>query len=156
MTDSNNWKEFDNRALSHSSEHHLLAIRQLRESRGYARTIDIANHLNITRGSVSITLGKLEQKGYVQPDENKFYQLTKSGQAVVDNLRRKHSILRQFFTEVLQADTSDAEEEACKLEHLLSDTLAQYMQDFLHFYTSENEEAIRFRFSFKRARSRNT
>ena len=53
------WKEFDHNEISHSAAHHLMAVDDLIRKFGYARVSDVARMLNITRGSVSITLKSL-------------------------------------------------------------------------------------------------
>ncbi len=139
------WKKFDETELTHSSAHHLMAIHTLLKENGYARGIDIAHYLDITRGSVSITLNKLKAKGYISEDSNKFYQLTESGQQVVDSILSKRHIVESFFRDVLQIPAEIAEEDACKVEHLLTRETGQRMMTFLGYYLSENPEAKSFR-----------
>ena len=69
------WKKFEQTELTHSSIHHLLAINSLLKENGYSRSVDVANHLNISRASVSITVNKLREKGFVTEDKNRFLGL---------------------------------------------------------------------------------
>ena len=73
------WKKFEENGLTHSSVHHVMAIHELLKDKGYARGIDVANYLDISRSSVSVTLHKLLAKGYIVEDNNKFFQLTDEG-----------------------------------------------------------------------------
>jgi len=57
------WKKFDETELRHSSVHHLLAVDTLLTEQGYVRATDVANYLQLSRASVSITLKKLRDKG---------------------------------------------------------------------------------------------
>ena len=56
------WKEFEENEISHSAAHYLLAIDELHEDMGYARSIDIARELDITAGSCSTGLKSLIKK----------------------------------------------------------------------------------------------
>ena len=68
------WKQFEENGLTHSAAHHLLAVIELREKRGYARVTDVARLLNITTGSASTNLKILRQKNLIIEDENRFLQ----------------------------------------------------------------------------------
>ncbi len=139
------WKKFDEVELTHSSEHHLIAIYRLLDEYGYARGTDIAKFLNLTRGSVSITLGKLEEKGYITTDVNKFYQLSSKGRKVVEKILRKREILRRFFGEVLGLRGDDARIEADKIEHLIGETASDRLQELLDAFLDDSPEAQKFR-----------
>jgi DtxR family Mn-dependent transcriptional regulator len=118
------WKQFEENDITHSAAHHLTAILELKEKRGYARVTDVAKHLNITTGSASTNLKSLKAKGLIEEDENRFLALTQQGdllaRAVID---RKH-ILKRFLIEVLSVTPEQAEVDACKTEHLISSETA--------------------------------
>ena len=95
------WKKFDQSELTHSSIHHLLAVNTLLKQYGYARAVDIAGHLNISRASVSITMNKLKEKGFIREDKNRFLQLAKKGTYIVNSVLSKRRIIEQFFNQVL-------------------------------------------------------
>lgn len=114
------WKEFGENEITHSAAHHLLAIKELFETRGYARVSDVAKHLNITTGSASTNLKGLKHKGLVSEDDNKFLKLTPEGKKLADAIVSRRDILQSFFIEVLGVDSAQAEIDACKTEHLLS------------------------------------
>ena len=143
------WKEYDVVELTHSTAHYLMAITELIKTRGYARAIDIAHYLDLTRGSVSTALSKLEDKGYIESDSNKFYQLTATGEEAVNNVLSKRRIIIQFLTEILQIEPEDAEIDACKIEHLISNKTGQRMMSFLGFYLSDTESAEGFREDYR-------
>jgi DtxR family Mn-dependent transcriptional regulator len=139
------WKKFDENALTHSSVHHLMAINDLRKAQGYARAIDIANFLNITRGSVSITLHKLLDKGYISEDKNKILSLSDEGKKVVNSVLSKRRVIKQFFRDVLGLSDERAEIDACKVEHLLSEKSGKMLMSFMGYFLSEEKEAMSFR-----------
>ncbi len=144
------WKAFQDVELSHSNAHYLMAIVDLLEERGYARAIDVAKYLDLTRGSVSTALTALEQKGYVTTDENKFLTLTDQGSEAVNSVLSARRILIQFFIEVLGVSENQAEEDACKIEHLLSQETGEKLMTYLGFYLSGAPEAEAFQQEFTR------
>jgi len=128
------WKKFDETELTHSSVHHLMAVHHLINHNGYARAIDISRHLNLTRGSISVTLNKLKQKRYLEEDQNKFYRLTEKGELFITAILDKRQILKKFFTEILQLPEEKAEIDACKIEHLLSRETGEKLFAFMVSY----------------------
>lgn len=144
------WKKFDKTTLTHSSIHHLLAINSLSKENGYARAVDMANFLNISRASVSITVSKLKEKGFVVEDKNRFLILSEKGKQLVNSVLSKRRVVEQFFKEVLNLSDLTAEEEACKVEHLLSEPTGKKLLSFMGFYLSQDPDAYKFRERLKK------
>jgi DtxR family transcriptional regulator, Mn-dependent transcriptional regulator len=124
------WKEFGENIVTHSAAHHLLAILELTNERGYARVTDVAKHLEITTGSASTNLKSLKHKGLVVEDDNKFLRLSDSGQKLAEAILARRNILQNFFVKVLGVRPEQAEVDACKTEHLLSQETTDKMQSF--------------------------
>ena len=80
------WKEFEENEISHSAAHYLLAIDELHEDMGYARSIDIARELDITAGSCSTWLKSLIKKEWIEEDKNKFILLSETGKNAVEKI----------------------------------------------------------------------
>ena len=139
------WKKFDEAELSHSGVHHLMAVHELHKEHGYARGIDIARHLNITRGSVSVTLSKLKTKGYLNEDKNKFFRLTAQGVNVVNSVLDRRRTIERFFREVLLVNDELEIEDACKIEHLLSLETTGKLLSFTEHVLADDEVAKAFR-----------
>jgi len=139
------WKEFEQNAISHSAAHHLMAVDDLVQRLGYARVSDVARQLNITRGSVSISLKPLKEAGLIEQDENKHLRLSATGQRLVDAIKTKRQLLLRLFHEVFGVDVLTAEIDACKLEHLISGETARRLVSFLRFLDSKEADARRFR-----------
>ncbi len=129
----NTWKEYDRSVLTHSAAHHLMAIDELLGRLGYARVSDIARQLGITRGSVSISLRPLKEGRLVLQDENRHLRLSERGQALVAAIKTKRHLMRRLLAEVLGVAPEQAEIDACKLEHLLSNESAQRVLAFLRY-----------------------
>ena len=107
--------------LHESAEDYLEVILKLSQKRGYARSVDVANELGVTKPSVSVAMKKLHESGYITFDENGFLLMTETGREVAEKTYNKHVLL----TDILKAvgvDTKTAEKEACKIEHDISDT----------------------------------
>ena len=124
------WKEFNENVITHSAAHHLLAILELTQARGYARVTDVAKFLEITTGSASTNLKSLKQKDLVVEDENRFVMLSPEGKKLAEGILKRRHILENFFVNVLGVDREQAEIDACKTEHLLSRETTTKMQDF--------------------------
>jgi len=131
------WKEFDQNVISHSAAHHLMAIDDLVTRLGYARVSDIARQLNITRGSVSISLRPLKKAGLVEQDENRHLRLSERGQALVAAIKTKRHLMQRLLAGILGVEDEQAEIDACKLEHLVSNQTAQRLLSFLRFVESD-------------------
>ncbi len=121
------------RDLSASTEHYLRAILELREERGYARVIDIATRVGVTKGSVSLALAQLEQRGLVRFDPAHFPLLTPVGRRVAADLRGRYTIVHTFLTELLGVPAERASAEACRWEHVVSHEVADRLLDFVRF-----------------------
>ncbi|MBK9120908.1 MAG: metal-dependent transcriptional regulator [Phycisphaerales bacterium] len=137
METGDTWKKFDENVITHSAAHHLMAIHDLIERLGYARVSDVARQLNITRGSVSISLQPLKRAGLVEQDENRHLRLSDTGQQLVGAVKAKRLLLRRLLAEVLGVQPEQAEIDACKLEHLVSNETAQHVLAFLKFFDSD-------------------
>ncbi len=138
------WKEYESNEISHSVAHHLSAIHELMDSHGYARVSDVARALEITRGSASLTLKALKEKGLVLEDHNKFLSLSEPGKRIVNSILAKRAIVRKFLADVLQLGDRQAEIDACKVEHLLSVKTGQQLLHFVQFLLSEDVVAKQF------------
>ena len=131
------WKEFNEKPITHSGAHRLLAIQELFENRGYARVTDIARFLDITTGSASTNLKSLKTKGYVVEDDNRFLKLSDTGQLIAEAILSRRQTLVMFFTDVLGVSEAQAEVDACKTEHLLSAETTSKMQAFAKKYSKK-------------------
>lgn len=135
------WKKFEENNITHSAAHHLLAILDLKEKRGYARVTDVARELNITTGSASINLKSLKAKNLIIEDDNKFLTLSESGEAVARAVLMRKKILYNFLANVLKVKPEQAEIDSCKTEHLISAETAKKLQEFVKRYDDESSAA---------------
>ena len=138
------WRAYEKNELSHSAAHHLMAVHELRQQHGYARVSDIAQHLKITKGSVSSAMKQLKEREYVQEDHNKFLELTDKGLKVVQETEATRLVVQKFLTDALGMDEDDAEIDACKVEHLISSEARARLVCFLRLLFSDNPAAREF------------
>ena len=141
---ANIWKEFDQNVITHSAAHHLMAIDDLFSTLGYARVSDIARQLNITRGSVSISLQPLKKAGLVVQDENRHLRLSETGQALVAAIKGKRRLMERLLAEVLGVASPQAEIDSCKLEHLVSNETARQVLSFLRYLDADPRRGREF------------
>ncbi|MBI2504008.1 MAG: metal-dependent transcriptional regulator [Candidatus Latescibacteria bacterium] len=135
------WKSYEENELTHSAAHHLMAVHELRTRHGYARVSDIAQHLKITKGSVSSAMKHLKERGYVREDHNKFLELSDKGAKVVAEIEAARMAFQRFLVHALGMDEDDAEIDACKVEHLVSAETRSRLTHFLRFLFSEQPAA---------------
>ena len=104
-----------------SGEDYLEAILVLQKKMGMVRSIDLARHMGFSKPSISHAVGVLKNGGFLTVDEDGYFHLTKDGRKVAEKIYERH----QFFTEQLVAagvDQETAEQDACRIEHAISDT----------------------------------
>jgi len=118
--------------LSHefftAPEMYLKTIFNLEVKNGAARTGDIAKILGITPGSVTNTLEVLEGKGLVVREPYKGVNLTDQGRKLALSVFRRHRLAERLLVDVLHVDWVQCHEEACRLEHSISDEVANLIQ----------------------------
>lgn len=102
-----------------SSEDYLEAMLMMKEKHGYIRSIDIAEELGVTKPSVSYATKRLRENGYITMDKEGLITLTESGMAIANRIYERHKTLTQYFM-FLGVDEETAREDACKVEHDLS------------------------------------
>jgi len=114
-------------------EMYLKTIHNLEAKTGAGRTGDIAQILGITPGSVTNTLEVLETKGLVAREPYKGVKLTKEGRRMALSVFRRHRLAEKLLTDLLHLDWAESHEEACKLEHAISDQLAAAVEKALGY-----------------------
>ena len=103
-----------------SGEDYLEMILMLQKEKGYARSIDVAAALGVTKPSVSIAMKKLRENGYILMDGDNLLFLTPMGEAIADRMYLRHTVLTQML-KGLGVSEEVARQDACKIEHDLSD-----------------------------------
>lgn len=102
-----------------SAEDYLEMILRLHEVKGYARAVDIARGLSVSKPSVSIAMKNLRESGYIIIDDDNRIHLTESGKVIATRIYERHTLLTRLFI-AMGVDADTAEADACKVEHDLS------------------------------------
>lgn len=110
--------------IHESAEDYLEKILMLKEEKGYARSIDIATGLNVTKPSVSFAMKRLRENGYITMDEKNYIFLTDMGYEIARRIYDRHQYLARFLMKLGVAEDV-AKEDACKIEHDISDETFQ-------------------------------
>ena len=113
--------------IHESAEDYLEAILRLRESKGYVRSVDISQMLAVTKPSVSFAMKKLRENGYILMDEENLISLTDSGEEIARRIFDRHRTITSFLVS-LGVDPVIAREDACKMEHDLSEDSYEAMR----------------------------
>ena len=107
-------------AIHQSAEDYLESILILQKRLGQVRSIDIVNELGYSKPSISIAMKKLRESGHVSMAEDGTLTLTESGMAIASDVYERHTAIAQLFR-ILGVSEETAAEDACKMEHSLSD-----------------------------------
>ena len=116
-----------------SIEDYLETILQLQNKLGQVRSIDIANELHYSKPSVSVAMKNLRNKEYVLVDENGYITLTKSGRELANDTLERHTLLFNWLKSIGVSDDT-AYEDACKIEHDLSEESFNAIKNHLEKY----------------------
>ena len=103
-----------------SAEDYLETILKLQKQKGQVRSIDVVADMHFSKPSVSVAMKKLRESGHVRMDDNGLLTLTEDGLAIAQRIYERHQFLTQMLI-ALGVDQETAAEEACKIEHDLSD-----------------------------------
>ncbi|MBR4430271.1 MAG: metal-dependent transcriptional regulator [Clostridiales bacterium] len=103
-----------------SAEDYLESMVILKEKNGYIRSVDIAEFLGVTKPSVSNAMKRLREENYIEMNRSGFITLTEKGMEIADKIYTRHKKLTDFFI-ALGVDPDVAEDDACKIEHDISD-----------------------------------
>lgn len=119
--------------LTSTMEDYLEAIFELDKDKKVVRVRDIARRLDVKMPTVTSMLRTLNDRGLVHYEKYEYVELTNSGADVGREMGRRHRMLFQFLTDILQIDSGTADEEACKMEHSLSLATLESLTDFMAF-----------------------
>ena len=106
--------------LQESGQMYLESIFVLSRERGTVRAVDVCDYMGYSKPSVSRAMGLLRQGGFITVDRDGFITLTDAGRAVAEKMYERHTTLTALLVR-LGVDEATAAEDACKIEHNLSD-----------------------------------
>ncbi len=106
--------------IQESGEMYLETILLLSQKSGHVRAIDVGEEMGYSKPSVSRAMSLLKQGGYVVIDRDGAITLTDAGREIAEKIYARHTLLTKFLI-ALGVDEVTASEDACKMEHSISD-----------------------------------
>ena len=106
--------------LQESGEMYLETIHLLTQKMGVVRSIDICEHMGYSKPSVSRAMGLLREGGYIVVEKGGHIVLTDAGREIAEKIYNRHTLLSKFLISIGVKEET-AVEDACKLEHHISD-----------------------------------
>ena len=119
-------------ALQESGEMYLETIYILSQKSDSVRAIDIGEYMGFSKPSVSRALSLLKSGGFVTVGDGGGVSLTEAGKEVAEKIYERHQILTRFLTD-LGVNADVAAEDACRMEHVISDESFQAIKDRFHY-----------------------
>lgn len=126
-------QNMEEKPLTSVMEDYLETIFDLDQEKKAVRVKDIAKRLDVRMPTVTSMLKTLSKRGLVHYEKYEYVELTPEGSDVGREMRRRHKILFRFLTDILKIQADVADEEACKMEHTLSEATLDSLTDFMAF-----------------------
>ena len=116
--------------IQESGQMYLESILVLSKKLEHVRSIDICEHMKYSKPSVSRAVGLLKNGGFICVDKDGFITLTDDGREVAEKIYERHTILTEALVR-LGVDADTAAEDACKIEHAISDRSVEAIKNYL-------------------------
>ncbi|MCR4903493.1 MAG: metal-dependent transcriptional regulator [Butyrivibrio sp.] len=123
--------------MHESGEDYLETIYVLMKKNGYVRSIDVATELGFSRPSVSRGVGLLKDAGYIIMADDGSLQLTEEGTKKAKAVYDRHTNLTKFLMMVAGVDAETAENDACRIEHIISPQTFKGIKKYLKEHKEE-------------------
>ena len=116
--------------LQESGEMYLETILVLSQKSDSVRSLDVAEYMGFSKPSVSRAVGLLKSGGYITGDREGYLSLTKEGLEIAQKIYDRHKLLTAFLINI-GVDEKTAAEDACKMEHDISDLTYEAIKNHL-------------------------
>ncbi len=120
-------------SLKESGEMYLESIYVLCKSKTAVRSVDIAEHMNYSRASVSRGVGLLKKQGLIEMDGEGYITLTDEGTNTAEKIFERHTVITKMLT-AMGIDEETAAEDACRIEHVISEKTFNGLKAHLEKY----------------------
>ena len=118
--------------LSPSSEDYLEAIHQLLKEESHVHSVQVAQRLKVSKPSVNKAVNVLKEAGLVEQEPYGTIWLTDEGQKLAQQIAYRHNVLKTFLTDILGVDPETAEEDACRMEHAISNETLEKWSEYMN------------------------
>lgn len=120
-------------SLQESGEMYLETIYVLSKNKDIVRSIDVGEHMGYSKPSVSRAIGVLKEEGLVKKEANGNLSLTEAGKILAQRIYERHTLLSELFMD-LGVDKQTAIDDACRIEHYISDTTFEAIKKHVNQY----------------------
>ena len=117
-------------SIQESGEMYLETILLLSRKAAPVRSMDVAQHLGVSRPSVSRAMAILKSGNYVNIDDQGYISLSESGRRIAEKIYERHVVLTAFL-EGMGVKKQTAEEDACRIEHIISDEAFKKIKQYI-------------------------
>ena len=121
-------------SLKESGEMYLETIYILCKSKSSVRSIDVAEYMNFSRASVSRGIGLLKKQDFILVDRDGYITLTDSGLKTAEKIYERHTVISKMLM-LMGIDEKTATEDACRIEHVISDETFEALKQHAEKYT---------------------
>lgn len=121
--------------IRESGEMYLETIYILSQKSSSVRSIDVGTYMGYSKPSVSRAIGLLKKDGYIAIDENGYLKLTEQGECKAKRIYERHTLLSQLLMN-LGVDEETATEDACRIEHYISQKTFDAIKEHVKKYGS--------------------
>jgi len=118
-------------SLQESGEMYLETIYVLSQKSNFVRSIDVGEYMGYSKPSVSRAVGLLKNGGYIIVDKEGYITLTEVGKEVAEKIFERHTVITNFL-ESLGVDAETASEDACRIEHIISEKSFNAMKNYIN------------------------
>ena len=129
--------------------HYLQAVAALKRDKGYAKVSDIAEHLGVTKSGVTSMIRSLAARGLVDHERYGCVELTEEGRRFAETTESSRHVLEAFLTDILGVPAPIASEDACMIEHLVSNQAMSQFVRLTALIQADHPAAMEFRRLFK-------
>lgn len=123
-------------SLKESGEMYLESIYILHKFKPSVRSIDVAEHMNFSRASVSRGMSLLKNQDFISVDKDGSITLTEKGYQTAEKIYERHTVISQMLTEI-GVDEKTAAEDACRIEHVISDETFEAIKRHAEKYSAK-------------------
>lgn len=125
-------------SLQESGEMYLETIYVLSKNKDIVRSIDVGEYMGYSKPSVSRAIGVLKEEGLVKKEANGNLSLTEAGKILAQRIYERHTLLSELFMD-LGVDKQTAIDDACRIEHYISDTTFEAIKKHVNQYHTSRE-----------------
>lgn len=122
--------------IQESAENYLEAILVLQRQRGEVHSVDIAAYLEFSKPSVSVAMKNLRELGCITVDGEGHIHLTEQGRSIAEAVYERHTLFTQWLVS-LGVSEETAVEDACRIEHVLSDEAFQAIKQYIESHPAQ-------------------